>query len=272
MNIQNEIVPNYAAIKEKQNAAWTSGDYAVVGVTLQKVGEDLAEALDLKPGAKVLDVAAGNGNATLAFARRWHQVTSTDYVQHLLDKGAARAAAEGLDVAFQLADAEDLPFADNSFDAVVSTFGVMFAPDQAQAAAEMIRVARPGGKIGMANWTPNGFIGRLFRVLGTFVTPPTGVKSPALWGQEAWLNTSFANAKAVQVNLHNFRFRYRSPEHFVDLFRELYGPVHKAFLALSAAKQDELAEAIKHLIAEFNEAHDGTVSIPSEYAEVEIIK
>ncbi|MEO1026017.1 MAG: class I SAM-dependent methyltransferase [Pseudomonadota bacterium] len=272
MNMQQDIAPDFDAIKTKQNAAWTSGDYAVVGVTLQKVGEDLAEALDLTPGAKVLDVAAGNGNATLAFARRWHDVTSTDYVQHLLDKGAARAKAEGLDVSFQLADAERLPFADGMFDATVSTFGVMFAPNQTAAAAEMMRVTRTGGQIGMANWTPDSFIGRMFRVLGSFVTPPAGVKSPALWGDEAWLNTSFSAAKAVSVTHRTFRLRYRAPEHFIGIFRELYGPVHKTFLALPADQQEALAEAMKELIAEFNEADDGSVSIPSKYAEVEIIK
>ncbi|MEM9707677.1 MAG: class I SAM-dependent methyltransferase [Pseudomonadota bacterium] len=272
MTVQQDIMPNFEAIKEKQNAAWTSGDYAVVGVTLQKVGEDLAEALDLLPGSRVLDVAAGNGNATLAFARRWHAVTSTDYVQHLLDKGAARAAAEGLTVEFQLADAEALPFEDAAFDATVSTFGVMFAPNQAAAAAEMMRVTRPGGKIGMANWVPDGFIGRLFRVLGGFVAPPAGVKSPALWGDEAWLNTAFSDAKAVSVTRQSLRFRYRSPDHFIGVFRELYGPVHKAFLALPEDKQGELERAIADLIAEFNMAKDGSVSIESDYSEVEIIK
>lgn len=272
MNAQTEVAPDYTAIKAKQNAAWASGDYAVVGTTLQKVGEDLAETLDLVPGAHVLDVAAGNGNATLAFARRWHNVVSTDYVQTLLDKGAARAKAEALAVQFQVADAENLPFKDDSFDAVVSTFGVMFAPDQASAAAELQRVCKPGGKIGMANWTPESFIGRLFRTLGGYVKPPAGVKSPALWGDEAWLNTSFSGARRISVQHKNFTFRYRDPAHFIVIFRELYGPVHKAFLSLPEDGQRDLAQAIEDLIAEFNTAKDGSVSIPGTYAEVEIIK
>ncbi|MDX8346957.1 class I SAM-dependent methyltransferase [Cognatiyoonia sp. IB215446] len=272
MTIQQEITPDFEAIKKKQNAAWTSGDYAVVGVTLQKVGEELADRLDLVPGSQVLDVAAGNGNATLALARRWHAVTSTDYVQHLLDKGAQRAKAEGFDVNFQIADAENLPFADGQFDAVVSTFGVMFAPNQTKAAAELMRVTRTGGKIGMANWTPDGFIGRLFRVLGAYVAPPTGVKSPALWGDEVWLNTSFSDASSIEIETRSFRFRYRSAEHFIGVFRELYGPVHKAFLALSAEGQADLAGAISELIAEFNQAKDGSVAIDGRYAEVEITK
>lgn len=272
MTLQQDIKPDFGIIKSKQNAAWSSGDYAVVGVTLQKVGEDLAEALNLVPGSSVLDVAAGNGNATLAFARRWHDVTSTDYVQHLLEKGAARANAEGLDIAFQIADAENLPFENGQFDAVVSTFGVMFAPDQAKAASEMMRVTRTGGKIGMANWMPDSFIGRMFRVLGSFVAPPVGVKSPALWGDEVWLNTSFGEAKAIKIETRSFRLRYKSPEHFVAIFRDLYGPVHKTFQALPADRQAELATGIIQLIEEFNVATDGSVAIDSRYAEVEITK
>ena len=272
MTTQTDTAPNYTAIKTKQNAAWTSGDYSVVGTTLQKVGEDLAESLNLVPGADVLDVAAGNGNATLAFARRWHNVLSTDYVQHLLDKGAVRAKAEGLNVAFRIADVEALPFDADSFDAVVSTFGVMFAPNQAAAASEMMRVCKKGGKIGMANWTPDGFIGRLFRTLGGFVAPPAGVKSPALWGDEAWLNTTFADAHRILVETRSFNFRYKSPAHFIEIFRDLYGPVHKAFLSLDADGQAGLAAAIEALIAEFNTADDGSVSIPSAYVEIEITK
>lgn len=174
MNIQTINRPDYTAIKAKQNVAWGSGDYAVIGNTLQITGEQLAEALDLAAPSRVLDVAAGNGNATLAFARRWHEVTSTDYVESLLQNGQLRAQADGLDVLYKVADAEDLPFDDGSFDAVVSTFGVMFAPNQQQAASELARVCSPGGKIGMANWTPQSFIGRLFKVLGSFVAPPRG--------------------------------------------------------------------------------------------------
>lgn len=272
MNIATDIKPDYTAIKAKQNAAWASGDYSVVGTTLQIVGETLAETLDLVPGSRVLDVAAGNGNATLAFARRWHAVTSTDYVGALLDKGKTRADAENLNVDFQVADAEALPFDDDSFDAVVSTFGVMFAPNQGQAAAELFRVARPGGKIGMANWTPTSFIGALFKTLGGHVAPPAGVKSPAFWGDEAWLNANFADASDVTVTLRQFTFRYRDPAHFIDVFRTLYGPVHKAFLALDTDGQAALATDIASLIAEFNTASDGSVSIPGDYLEVVITK
>lgn len=269
MNIQTTPQqPDFAAIKAKQNAAWASGDYAVVGTTLQIVGERLAEALDLRPGASVIDVAAGNGNATLAFARRFHNVTSTDYVQSLLDKGRARAEAEAVKVDFQIADAEALPFADGMFDAAVSTFGVMFTPNQAQAAAEMCRVVRPGGLIGMANWTPAGFVGQLFKTLGGHVAPPAGIRSPALWGDEESLRALFPTAAQISTTSQTFTFRYRDPAHFVDVFRNLYGPVHKAFLALDADGQRALEADIIALVDRFNMATDGSVRIPGEYLQV----
>lgn len=263
--------PDFAAIKQKQNAAWASGNYARIGTTLQIVGEMLAENLDLPPGTAVLDVAAGNGNATLAFARRGGSVTSTDYVPTLLAGAQMRAEAEGLNIDFQIADVEGLPFEDASFDAVTSTFGVMFAPNQKQAASELMRVVRPGGKIAMANWTPDGFIGRLFRVLGGHVTPPAGVKSPALWGTSDWLNDTFsATSKAVVMRPQTFVFRYASPAAFLEEFRTYYGPVHKAFASLSDEAADSLASDILALVDEMNTAKDGTMRVPSEYAEVVI--
>lgn len=272
MNVQNNIRPDFTAIKNKQNAAWSSGDYAVIGTTLQIVGETLAESLDLVPGSSVLDVAAGNGNATLAFARRWHEVTSTDYVGDLLEKGRRRAEAEGHEVDFRIADAEALPFQDDSFDAVVSTFGVMFTPNQKQAASELLRVCKPGGRIGMANWTARGFVGQLFKTLGGHVAPPAGVSSPALWGDADWLGEAFADASSVGIELRSFVFRYRDPQHFVDLFRALYGPVHKAFLALDEAGQAALEADMLALIGRFNTATDGTMCVPGEYAEVTITR
>lgn len=274
MNIHtNTIEPDFDTIKSKQNAAWASGNYAVVGTTLQIVGETLAETMDNKAGANILDVAAGNGNATLAFARRWHKVTSTDYVASLLESGKSRAEAEGHDVDFKIADAEALPFEDNSFDAVVSTFGVMFTPNQEQAARELVRTCKRRGQIGMANWTPSSFIGRLFKILGRHVAPPAGVQSPALWGDRAWLDETFsASASIIRVTMRHFNFRYRSPAHFIEVFRNLYGPVHKAFLALDADGQAALEADILALIAEFNVATDGSMNAPAEYAEIIITK
>ena len=262
---------DFTAIKQRQNAAWSSGDYAVVGTTLQIVGEQLCESLDLRSGAIVLDVAAGNGNATLAAARRFAQVTSTDYVQSLLDKGRARAAAEHLAVTFAVADAEDLPFPDASFDYVLSTFGVMFAPNHHQSAAELTRVTRAGGRIGLANWTPQSFIGQVFKTLGKHVAPPAGVSSPALWGDAAHLAKLFPGM-AIELTERTFNFRYRSPAHFVEIFRTYYGPVHKAFLALDEAGSKALEADLLSLIASFNRATDGTLIIPSAYAEVIIRK
>ena len=260
--------PDFTAIKQKQQATWASGDYAVVGTTLQIVGETLAEAVDVLAGERVLDVAAGNGNATLAAARRFAEVTSTDYVPSLLDKGAARAHAEGLSVQFQVADVEALPFQDASFDIVLSTFGVMFAPHQAKSAQEMLRVVRPGGRIGLANWTPDSFIGRLFKTIGKHVAPPAGVQSPALWGSEAHLRTLFGDAVDLRCEKKHFHFRFRSPAHWVQVFREFYGPTHKAFGALSADGQQALERDILALIGEFNRPGSSAMVVASEYLEV----
>ncbi len=261
------------ALKARQQGAWSSGDYAVVGTTLQIVGEQLCEALDIHSGQKVLDVAAGNGNITLAAARRWCDVVSTDYVPSLLERGRLRAAAEGLSVEFKEADAEALPFANASFDAVVSTFGVMFTPNQDKAAAELLRVCKSGGKIGLANWTPEGFIGQLFKTLGKYLPPPAGAKSPALWGTEARIKEMFgASAVSIKAERLNFNFRYRSPEHFLDVFRNYYGPMLKAFAALDATNQQGLRNDLLALIARMNRAEDGTMIVPSEYLEIAIIK
>jgi ubiquinone/menaquinone biosynthesis C-methylase UbiE len=265
--------PDLTALKTRQQAAWSSGDYAIVGSTLQIVGEELCEALDLRSGSKVLDVAAGNGMASLAAARRWCDVTSTDYVPALLERGRARALAEGMEIEFLEADAENLPFGDNSFDTVLSTFGVMFTPNQDRAAAELLRVCKPKGRIGLANWTPEGFIGQVFKTLGKYLPPPPGARSPALWGTRTRLTEMFdAGASAIKAEPRTFNFRYRSPEHFLDVFRTFYGPVLKAFAALEPAKQQELADDLHALIVRMNRARDGTMIVPSEYLEVIITK
>src|SRR5499426_3510636 len=215
-----------AAVKARQQGTWASGNYAIVGTTLQIVGEELCEAMDLRSGHKVLDIAAGNGNFTLAAARRWCDVVSTDYVKALLEQGRSRAVAEGLEVEFREADAEALPFQDAGFDAIGSTFGVMFTPNQERAAAELLRVCKPGGKIGMANWTPDGFIGQMFKTIGKHMPPPAGVKSPALWGTGARITEFFgAQASSIQLEQRDFVFRYHSAQHWLDVFKSYYGPV-----------------------------------------------
>jgi ubiquinone/menaquinone biosynthesis C-methylase UbiE len=261
--------PDFKAIKARQQGVWSSGDYAVVGTTLQIVGEDLCEALDVRAGQSVLDVAAGNGNVSLAAARRWCDVVATDYVPGLLERARERAAAERLDIAFREADAEALPFPDGSFDVVVSTFGVMFTPDQDSAAAELVRVCRPGGKIGLANWTPEGFIGQLFKTIGRHVPPPAGVRSPALWGTRARIAELFEpHAASIKSAQRSFVFRYRSPEHWLQVFKTTYGPLLRTFAALDAPTQSALERDIKTLVAAFNRSGDDSVVVPSEYLEI----
>lgn len=261
--------PDYSAIKSKQQAAWGSGDYSAVGSTLQIVGEQLCEALDLRSGQSVLDVAAGNGNVSLAAARRFCDVTSTDYVPELLERGQNRATASGLDIAFRQADAEALPFEDSTFDVVTSSFGVMFTPNQEQAASELIRVTRAGGKIGLANWTPDSFIGQLFKTIGSFVPPAAGLNSPALWGTRDRLNEFFGDhAKVIGVEEKAYVWRYRSPQHWLEMWRAVYGPLEKAFEALDAEAKDQLSIDILALIDRFNVAEDGTMVVPATYLEV----
>jgi ubiquinone/menaquinone biosynthesis C-methylase UbiE len=268
-----KLAADFKAIKAKQQVAWSAGDYAIIGRTLQIVGEQLAEAMDLRAGQTVLDVAAGNGNVTLAAARRWCDVTSTDYVETLLARGRRRAEAEGLQVKFQIADAENLPFVDAAFDVVVSTFGGMFSPDQDRTAAEMVRVCRSGGRIGLANWTPESFVGHMFKTIGKYLPPPTGVKSPAVWGTSSWVKTTFAAAASkIDANPRTFIFRYRSAKHFLDIFRTYYGPVLKAFEAVNATGRKALARDIIDLVERFNTSGDKTMVVPSEYLEVIITK
>jgi len=261
------------ALKTRQQAAWASGDYAVIGTTLQLVGELLAEACDVRCDERVLDVAAGNGNATLAAARRGAKVMSTDYVGTLLERGAERAKAERLPVEFKVADVEALPFEAASFDTVLSTFGVMFSPNHAKAAAEMARVCRPGGRIGMANWTPEGFIGQLFKTLGRHLPPPAGVQPPSLWGVEKHLQGLFGDsAGAIEVKPRIFNFRYRSAAHFIEVFRTWYGPVHKAFAALPADGAAALEADLTALLNGANRAGVGSLVVPSEYLEIVIVR
>jgi ubiquinone/menaquinone biosynthesis C-methylase UbiE len=265
--------PDLKAIKSRQQGAWSSGDYAIVGTTLQIVGEELCEALDIRSGQKVLDVAAGNGNVSLAAARRWCDVVASDYVPALLERARERAAADGLDIEFREADAEALPFQDGSFDVVVSTFGVMFTPDQDRAAAEMIRVCRSGGKIGLANWTPEGFIGQLFKTIGKHVPPPPGARSPALWGTPARIDEMFSpHASSIKTEKRNFVFRYRSPAHWMEIFKTYYGPVLKTFAALEPAARTALDRDLVSLIERFNRADDGTMVVPGEYLELVITR
>jgi ubiquinone/menaquinone biosynthesis C-methylase UbiE len=269
--IPNSGMTDFNAIKARQQATWTSGDYAIIGTTLQIVGETLAEAVDLRAGEAVLDVAAGNGNASLAAARRHAHVVSTDYVPQLLEKGAARANAEGFAIEFRTADAEQLPFKNDTFDVVLSTFGAMFTPDHGRIAKEFLRVVRNGGRIGMTNWTPEGFIGQLFKVIGSYVPPPAGLQSPALWGSEPHIVELFGTqAEDITCLRRIFNFRYRSPAHWLDIFRNYYGPVLKAYAALDPSQQEKMTDDITDLLERLNVGGPNSLVVPGEYLEVVI--
>jgi SAM-dependent methyltransferase len=261
------------AIKSRQQAMWASGDFAVIGATLQIVGELLNEAADVRAGHRVLDVAAGSGNATLAAARRFASVTSTDYVPALLERGRRRADAEGFaNVTFEVADAEALPYPDASFDVVLSTFGVMFAPDHQRAAAELMRVCSPTGRIGLTNWTPTGFLGQLLRLIAGYVPPTPGVQSPLLWGTEAHVRELFPGAATIEHTSRMFAFRYRSPEHWVEVFRNFYGPTHTAFLALDADGQAGLEADLVALLRSWDLGGGNGLVVPGEYLETVVTK
>lgn len=257
------------AVKARQQATWASGDFAVIGTTLQIVGESLCEAVDLEAGSRVLDVACGNGNATLAAARRFCEVTGLDYVPELLERAAERARAERLELELIDGDAEHLPFEDARFDVALSTYGIMFAPDQDQAAREIVRVVKPGGKIGLSNWTPEGFVGQLFKTVGKHVPPPAGVASPIYWGMESRLEELFRGTRSIRTTRKEFVFRYESASHFIDVFRRFYGPTYKAFGALDSGGQARLAADIADLSSRFNRRKTSFV-VPAEYLEVVI--
>lgn len=267
----NPSVPSDETLKSRQQAAWASGDYGRIGVRLQIVGESLCEAVDLRSCDNVLDVAAGNGNASLAAARRFADVTSVDYVPELLEQGVRRAEADGLSILTRVADAENLPFEDGEFDVALSTYGVMFAPNQQRAASELLRVVKSGGRIGLANWTPDGFVGQLFRVVGRFVPPPAGVASPTAWGTETRLVELFGpHASDIRTERKQYVFRNLSAAHWIELFRNYYGPVYKAFAALDATGQQALHQALLELLEKFNRGGSEALIVPSDYLEVVI--
>jgi SAM-dependent methyltransferase len=271
MNDTAAATGRFGAVKQRQQATWASGDFAVIGVTLQIVGESLTEAADVRSNHQVLDVAAGSGNASIAAARRFATVTSTDYVPALLENGRRRAQPDGLtNIRFELADAEALPYPDASFDVVLSTFGVMFAPDHERAAAELFRVCRPGGRIGLANWTPSGFLGQLFRLIGSYVAPPAGVRSPLLWGTDAHVAELFPTATRIDHAVRTFAFRYRSAEHWIDVFRTFYGPVHIAFASLDTGRQAALEADLIALLRSLDQGGADGLVVPGEYLETVI--
>ena len=265
--------PDLAAIKQRQQATWASGDYHMIGTQILIVSELLAEALDLHSTERVLDVATGSGNAALAAARRGCPVVGLDYVPALLERARLRAEAEALEVEFVEADAEALPFEDGSFDVVASVFGAMFAPNQERTAGELARVCRAGGRIGLVAHTPEGFIGQLFKTNAKHVPPPAGLRSPVQWGTEERLRELFGNAiTELRAEKRHYVFRYRSPEAYLEYWRRYYGPTMKTFEAVGEAGRAALEADLLELIARFNRANDGSMIVPSEYLETVIVR
>jgi SAM-dependent methyltransferase len=261
--------PDFAAIKQRQQQAWSSGDFSVVAGRIVLVAEHLVDTADLHAGWRVLDVATGSGNAAIAAARLGCTAVGVDYVPALLERGRERAAAEGLEVELVEGDAEELPFEDASFDAVTSVYGSMFAPDHARAAAELLRVCRPGGRIALASWTPEGFIGELFRTVASHVPPPAGVPSPMLWGSESYLRELFGGEIcSLEVERQTFTWRFGSPEELVSFFRDWYGPTLKAFAALESDEARAALEAdLVALARRFDRLGDGATAVPATYTE-----
>jgi ubiquinone/menaquinone biosynthesis C-methylase UbiE len=261
--------PDFSAIKGRQQQTWASGDYHMIAAIIVPVAERLCDTVDLRAGQTVLDVATGSGNAAIAAARRLCKVTGSDYVQALLDRGQVRASAEGVPVTFELGDAEALPYQDNTYDVVMSTFGVMFAPNQALAAHELVRVCRPGGRIGLANWTPDGWVGDMFRTVGRYVPPPAGIQPATRWGTEAGVRELLGDGiSSLQTSRQKFVWRFSSAEQYLDLFRRYYGPVLKAFDALDEPGQSAMASELLAGVERFAIPSQGTLLVPAEYLEV----
>jgi ubiquinone/menaquinone biosynthesis C-methylase UbiE len=264
--------PDLAAIKQRQQATWASGDYHMIGTQILLAAEQLIESLDVHSTDRVLDVATGSGNAALAAARRSCEVVGIDYVPSLLERARERAIAEGVQAQFEDGDAEAIQFGDDSFDVVTSVFGSMFAPNQESAASELARVVRPQGKIGLVTHTPEGYIGNVFKVIGKHVPPPAGLRSPIQWGTEERLRELFGDAIAeLRLEKRHMTFRYRSPQTWVDYWRRYYGPTLKAFEAVGEEGRAALEADLVENIARFNRADDGTMVVPSEYLEAVIV-
>ena len=258
-----------AAVKQRQQQTWSTGDFSELATTNTVLGELLCEAIDIRAGQKVLDVATGSGNTAIAAARRFCDVTGIDYVPALLERARERTRAEHLQIDFQVGDAELIPCPDHSFDVVLSTFGVMFAPNQEQAAQELIRVCRSGGKIGLVNHTPEGFFGQVFKLTGQYAPPPAGLKPPVLWGTEDRLHELFGNRiSSLETNRRSWTLRYRSVEHWIEYFRAWYGPTIKTFEGLDPARQAEYQQGLEALLHQYNRSGDGTLVLASEYLEV----
>lgn len=265
-------VPDFSAVKRRQQLVWSSGDYAAVANLIVGMAETLCETVDLRAGERVLDVATGSGNAAIAAARRFCLVTGLDYVPSLLERARRRADAEGLTLELVEGDAEDLPFGDGDFDVVLSTVGAMFAPDQTKVASEMLRVCRSGGRIGMANWVPDGYVGQLFRVIGRHVPPPPGLRPPTDWGDEERLGELFGAQAKIETRHRSARMPFHSAVHWLDLFSSAYGPTRKAFEAVGEEGRQSLRSDLLEVATSLNVSGDDTLVIDGGYLEVVVRK
>jgi SAM-dependent methyltransferase len=273
MAVSEQTAPDLEQVKQKQQLMWASGDFHQVAALIQSVADQVAEALDIQAGWRVLDVATGSGNAALAAARLGAETVGVDYVPALLERGRRRVEAEGLDVLLVEGDAEALPFGDGEFDAVTSVFGSMFAPNHERAAAELVRVVKPGGKIGLATWTPDGFIGELLRAVAQHVPPAAGVASPILWGTETHLRRIFGDAIAsIRCRERTFVFRSRSAEDWVDFFRAYYGPTFKAFEAVGPEGEEALHADLVALVDTYTGRSNGPITIPATWLQTVAVR
>ena len=266
-------MPDFEAVKAQQQKAWSTGDFAVIGWNTVFPGELLCEAAALRAGQSVLDVATGTGNTALSAARRGCDAAGIDYVPALIERARERAAAERLPARFELGDSEDIPFPDGAFDAVLSVYGSMFAPRQEKAALELLRVCRPGGKIGMANWTPDGFWGQAFALQAKYVPPPAGLRSPTEWGTEKRLQELFgAGISATHVTLRSALFRYRSSRHWIEVFSRYFGPMIRTMEALDEERRRAYLKELDDALHRFNRSGDGTLMVSADYLEVVMVR
>lgn len=274
MNTAAQMTPETEALKTKLKATWISGDYGRIAASFARGAAEFVGRLDLKPGMRVLDVACGSGNQSIPAARAGADVTGVDIAPNLLEQARNRAAGEGLEIQLDEGDAENLPYRDADFDVAMTMFGAMFAPRPARVAAELARVCRPGGRIVMANWTPAGFAGQMFKIIGRHVAPPAGMPSPLLWGDEAVV-TERLGGGVSEINFERrsilFSFPFGVAE-TVQFWREFYGPVHKAFAALPPEGREALREDLEKLWAENNLSDDGTTRVRSEYLQVTAVR
>jgi ubiquinone/menaquinone biosynthesis C-methylase UbiE len=268
------VAPDFAAVKERQQKTWASGDFSVVASRIVFQAEHLCETADIQAGWRVLDVATGSGNAAIAAARRGCEAVGVDYVPALLERGRIRAEAEQLDVQFVEGDAEDLRFPDASFDAVLSIYGVMFAPDHHRASAELARVCRPGGLIALASWTPEGFIGETFRIFSSYLPPAPGLQPPVRWGDEGYLDALFGQVAASVTSYRRTAvFRFRSAEENVDFFRTYYGPTLRAFESLDPPRREAMHNDLLVLARRYDRnGGTGPIAITADSLETVIVR